>query len=164
MKRNENQLFVVTIASSRKIVIFQKHSSAIFRRVFQYSGNGQPRSAGYIRRLLRSRAAFSLASDGDRPWRSDGEKCGGRKSYAEAPPEMVELARQLRRPDPDRRPISLSRLRPLLSNAAMSRQLAGHTKLRPSRLCSAKEARMFTFRSSLKSKVAPDPQNAPLAF
>jgi DNA invertase Pin-like site-specific DNA recombinase len=36
-----------------------------------------------------------------------GEKCGGRKSYAEARPEMVELARQLRRPDPDRRPISL---------------------------------------------------------
>jgi DNA invertase Pin-like site-specific DNA recombinase len=33
-----------------------------------------------------------------------GEKCGGRKSYAEARPEMVELARQLRRPDPDRRP------------------------------------------------------------
>src|ERR1700729_2935109 len=27
-----------------------------------------------------------------------GEKCGGRKSYAEARPEMVERARQLRRP------------------------------------------------------------------
>ncbi len=36
-----------------------------------------------------------------------GEKCGGRKSYAETRPEMVELARQLRRPDPDRRPVSL---------------------------------------------------------
>jgi DNA invertase Pin-like site-specific DNA recombinase len=35
-----------------------------------------------------------------------GEKCGGRKSYAEARPEMVELARQLRRPDLDRQPIS----------------------------------------------------------
>jgi Resolvase, N terminal domain len=35
-----------------------------------------------------------------------GEKCGGRKSYAEARPEMVELARQLRRPDPHRRPLS----------------------------------------------------------
>ena len=34
-----------------------------------------------------------------------GEKCGGRKSYAEARPEMVKLARQLRRPDPERRPI-----------------------------------------------------------
>ena len=27
-----------------------------------------------------------------------GQKCGGRKSYAEARPEMVELARQLRPP------------------------------------------------------------------
>ena len=33
-----------------------------------------------------------------------GEKCGGRKSYAEARPELVQLARQLRRPDPDRWP------------------------------------------------------------
>jgi DNA invertase Pin-like site-specific DNA recombinase len=39
-----------------------------------------------------------------------GEKCGGRKSYAEARPEMVALARQLRRPDPDRRPISLRKV------------------------------------------------------
>jgi hypothetical protein len=35
---------------------------------------------------------------------------GGRKSYAEARPEMVELARQLRRPDPDRRPVSLRKV------------------------------------------------------
>jgi len=39
-----------------------------------------------------------------------GEKCGGRKSYAEARPGMVELARQLRRPDRDRRPISLRKV------------------------------------------------------
>jgi DNA invertase Pin-like site-specific DNA recombinase len=39
-----------------------------------------------------------------------GEKCGGRKSYAEARPEMVQLARQLRRPDPARRPISLRKV------------------------------------------------------
>jgi DNA invertase Pin-like site-specific DNA recombinase len=39
-----------------------------------------------------------------------GEKCGGRKSYAEARPEMVELARQLRRPNPDRRPVSLRKI------------------------------------------------------
>ena len=39
-----------------------------------------------------------------------GEKCGGRKSYAEARPEMVALARQLRRPDPDRRPVSLRKV------------------------------------------------------
>jgi hypothetical protein len=36
--------------------------------------------------------------------------CGGRKSYAEARPEMVELARQLRRPYPDRRPVSLRKV------------------------------------------------------
>ena len=39
-----------------------------------------------------------------------GEKCGGRKSYAEARPEMVELARKLRRPYPDRRPVSLRKV------------------------------------------------------
>jgi DNA invertase Pin-like site-specific DNA recombinase len=39
-----------------------------------------------------------------------GEKRGGRKSYAEARPEMVELARQLRHPDPDRRPVSLRKV------------------------------------------------------
>jgi hypothetical protein len=44
-----------------------------------------------------------------------GEKCGGRKSYAEARLEMVELARQLRRP---------------LPSAATSRLPAGHTKQR----------------------------------
>jgi DNA invertase Pin-like site-specific DNA recombinase len=39
-----------------------------------------------------------------------GEKCGGRESYAEARPEMVTLARQLHRPGPDRRPISLRKV------------------------------------------------------
>jgi hypothetical protein len=33
-----------------------------------------------------------------------GEKWGGRKSYAEARPEVVALVRHLRRPDADRRP------------------------------------------------------------
>jgi hypothetical protein len=33
-----------------------------------------------------------------------------RNSYAEAQPEMVELARQLRRPDPDRRPVTLRKI------------------------------------------------------
>jgi DNA invertase Pin-like site-specific DNA recombinase len=31
-----------------------------------------------------------------------GEKCGGRKNYAERDPELVNLARQLHRPDPER--------------------------------------------------------------
>jgi hypothetical protein len=91
-------------------VIFQRPSSAIFRRVFQYSGNGQPRSAGYIRRLQiaegRSPSLAKLKAARDRKIAA-GEKCGGGKSYAEARPGDVELGRQLRRPDPDRRPISL---------------------------------------------------------
>jgi len=66
-----------------------------------------------------------------------GEKCGGRKSYAEARPEMVELARQLRRPDPDRRPISLRKVAAPSPSAATSRQSAGHTKLRLWHRCSA---------------------------
>jgi hypothetical protein len=45
----------------------------------------------------------------DRKRRISG-KCEGRKSYAEVRPEMVELARQLRRPDPDRRPVSLRKI------------------------------------------------------
>jgi hypothetical protein len=68
VKRNENQLFFITIGSSRKNRDFSKT-------------------------LKRKIAA--------------GEKCGGGKSYAEARPGDVELGRQLRRPDPDRRPISL---------------------------------------------------------
>src|SRR5262249_37602551 len=36
-----------------------------------------------------------------------GARGGSRKSYAENKPEMVELARRLRRPDPERRPVSL---------------------------------------------------------
>jgi DNA invertase Pin-like site-specific DNA recombinase len=39
-----------------------------------------------------------------------GQKCGGRKSYAELDPEMVALARQLRQPDPDCRPVSLRKV------------------------------------------------------
>jgi DNA invertase Pin-like site-specific DNA recombinase len=39
-------------------------------------------------------------------------KCGGRKSYAERDggKELIELASQLRRPDPHRRPISLRKV------------------------------------------------------
>jgi hypothetical protein len=35
-----------------------------------------------------------------------GEKCGGRKIYAKRDPKLVNLARQLHRPDPQRRPQS----------------------------------------------------------
>ena len=39
-------------------------------------------------------------------------KCEGRKSHAERPggQELIALARQLRRPDPDRRPVSLTKV------------------------------------------------------
>jgi hypothetical protein len=46
-----------------------------------------------------------------------GEKCGGRKNYAERDPELVSLARQLYRPDPDRRPVSLRQVSAALSAA-----------------------------------------------
>jgi DNA invertase Pin-like site-specific DNA recombinase len=39
-----------------------------------------------------------------------GEKCGGRKNYAERDPELVNLARQLHRSDPERRPQSLRKI------------------------------------------------------
>jgi hypothetical protein len=41
-----------------------------------------------------------------------GEKCGGRKSYAErdSGKDLVELARRLHRADPDRRPVSLRKV------------------------------------------------------
>jgi DNA invertase Pin-like site-specific DNA recombinase len=39
-----------------------------------------------------------------------GEKCGGRKSYAERDSTLIALARQLHRPDADRRPISLRKV------------------------------------------------------
>jgi hypothetical protein len=39
-------------------------------------------------------------------------KCGGRRSYAdqEGGAELIALARQLRRPDPERRPVSLRKV------------------------------------------------------
>jgi DNA invertase Pin-like site-specific DNA recombinase len=39
--------------------------------------------------------------------RQDTGKCGGRKSYAERDPKLVELAKQLRHPNTDARPVSL---------------------------------------------------------
>ena len=60
-----------------------------------------------------------------------------RKSYAEARPEMVELAGQRVVPIQIGGRSHYGRWRLLLQNAAMSRQPAGHTKLRPSRRCLA---------------------------
>jgi DNA invertase Pin-like site-specific DNA recombinase len=44
-----------------------------------------------------------------------GEKCGGRQSYAERDPKLVELAAQLYRPDPERRPVSLRAVAAMLA-------------------------------------------------
>jgi DNA invertase Pin-like site-specific DNA recombinase len=51
-----------------------------------------------------------------------GEKCGGRKSYAERDPELVRMARELYRPDPNLRPASLRQV---------SAELAAAGKLTP---------------------------------
>lgn len=43
-------------------------------------------------------------------------KCGGRKSYAERDPVMVGRAKELYRPDPERRPISLRKIAAALAS------------------------------------------------
>jgi len=65
--------------------------------------------AGAFSQLEKARLVAKLKAARDRKREATG-KCGGRKSYAEARPEMVELARQLRRPHPDRRPVSLRKI------------------------------------------------------
>jgi DNA invertase Pin-like site-specific DNA recombinase len=52
---------------------------------------------GAIAQFEKATTVAKLKAAGDRKIAA-GEKCGGRKSYAEARPEMVELARRLRRP------------------------------------------------------------------
>ena len=64
---------------------------------------------GAIAQFDKTTTVAKLKSARDRKIAA-GQKCGGRKSYAEARPEMVKLARQLRRPDPDRRPVSLRKV------------------------------------------------------
>jgi hypothetical protein len=81
-----------------------------FQEVFPYS-SGSPvtkrTSTAVLVRQVQVKATTAAARDRKI---AAGEKCGGRKSYAEARPEMVELARQLRRPDPNRRPLSLRKV------------------------------------------------------
>jgi hypothetical protein len=88
-------------------------------------GSASPPSAG---RHIKIRQGHTAAAR-DRKIAA-GEKCGGRKSYAEARPEMVELARKLRRPYPDRRPVSLRKVSAALAERGYGRQPAGRTKLR----------------------------------
>jgi DNA invertase Pin-like site-specific DNA recombinase len=65
--------------------------------------------AGAFSQLEKARLVAKLKAARDRKLAESG-KCGGRKSYAERNPEMVALARQLYRPDADRRPISLRKV------------------------------------------------------
>ena len=65
--------------------------------------------AGSFAQYEKTRLVRKLRDARERKKAETG-KCGGRKSYAEARPEMVALARQLRQPDPNRRPVSLRKV------------------------------------------------------
>ncbi len=71
-------------------------------------------TAVLVRQVLGAIAQFEKATIVAKAARDrvlqTGRKCGGRKSYAERDPKMVELAKQLHRPDPGRRPVSLRRV------------------------------------------------------
>jgi hypothetical protein len=69
---------------------------------------------GAIAQFEKATTVAKLKAAGDRKIAA-GRKCGGRRSYAEARPEMVKLARQLRRPDPNRRPVSLRKIAAILA-------------------------------------------------
>lgn len=56
---------------------------------------------GAIAQFDKATVVAKLKAAKDRK-REEG-KCGGGKSYAERNPEMVNLARELHRPDPERR-------------------------------------------------------------
>ena len=61
---------------------------------------------GAVSEFDKAMTVAKLKGARDRVRRERG-KCEGRKSYAERAPELVALAKQLHRPDPERRPVSL---------------------------------------------------------
>jgi DNA invertase Pin-like site-specific DNA recombinase len=61
---------------------------------------------GAIAQFDKATVVAKLKAARDRKREQEG-KCGGRKSYAERNPEMVKLARELHRPEQERRPVSL---------------------------------------------------------
>ena len=74
-------------------------------------------TAVMVRQILGAVAQFDqatmiakLKAARDRKRQATGGKVEGRKSHAERDPEMVELARRLYRPDPNKRPISLRKV------------------------------------------------------
>ncbi len=64
---------------------------------------------GAIAQFDKATVVAKLKAARDRT-REEKGKCEGRKSYAERNPEMVNLARKLYRPDPERRPVSLRKV------------------------------------------------------
>jgi hypothetical protein len=87
--------------------------------------SGPPRGAVLVRQVLGAIAQFDKATTvaklkaaRDRKIAA-GEKCGVRKNYAEARPDMVELARHLSRPDPERRPLSLRKVAAALAERGL---------------------------------------------
>ncbi len=64
---------------------------------------------GAIYQFDKATVVAKLKPAGDRKREEEG-KCEGRKSYVERDPEMVNLARELHRPDPERRPVSLRKV------------------------------------------------------
>lgn len=74
-------------------------------------------TAVMVRQILGAIAQFDkatmiakLKAARDRKRQATGGKVEGRRSYTERDPEMVKLARQLHRPDPNKRPISLRKV------------------------------------------------------
>src|ERR1700722_5141658 len=70
-----------------------------------------------VRQILGAIAQFDkatmiakLKAARDRKRQATGGKVEGRRSHTERDPEMVKLARQLHRPDPNKRPISLRKV------------------------------------------------------
>ena len=64
---------------------------------------------GAIAQFDKATVVAKLKAARDRK-RVERGKCGGRKSYVERNPEMVKLARELHRPDLERRPVSLRKV------------------------------------------------------
>ncbi|WP_244553136.1 recombinase family protein [Bradyrhizobium erythrophlei] len=66
--------------------------------------------AGAFHQYEKARLVAKLKGARDRKRASGVGRAQGRKTLAERDPEMVKLARQLHRPDPNKRPISLRKV------------------------------------------------------
>ena len=77
--------------------------------------------AGSFAQYEKARLVRKLREARERKKAETG-KCGGRKTYAEREggEELIRLARELRRPDPNRRPISLRKVAALAERGYVS--------------------------------------------